>query len=147
LGISGLPDMDGDRPAKKKFKRYPIGYVHIDVADVRSEEGKLYLVVAVDRTSKFAFARLVDRDEKVKFVTWPLTSLRPEVESFALVEAGAGSAQSQTALADRLAPRELEIEIAGAQGDRARAELPVVDLGHRHDLAVVAGAEDLVGGE
>lgn len=31
-GISRLPDMEGDKPDKKKFKRYPIGYFHIDIA-------------------------------------------------------------------------------------------------------------------
>lgn len=38
--------------------RYPIGYFHIDIVEVRTEEGKLYLLVAIDRTSKFAFALL-----------------------------------------------------------------------------------------
>ena len=28
-GISRLPDMDGDKPKRQKFKRYPIGYFHI----------------------------------------------------------------------------------------------------------------------
>jgi transposase InsO family protein len=59
-GISRLPDVEGDKPAKKKFKTYPIGFFHIDIAEVRTEEGKLYLFVAIDRTSKFAFARLED---------------------------------------------------------------------------------------
>jgi transposase-like protein len=38
--------------AKKAFRRYPIGFFHIDIAEVRTEEGKLHLFVAVDRTSK-----------------------------------------------------------------------------------------------
>lgn len=46
---------------KKRFKKYPIGYFHIDIAEVRTEEGKLYLFVAIDRTSKFAFAELHER--------------------------------------------------------------------------------------
>ena len=60
-GISRLPDMDGDKPQRQKFKRYPIGYFHIDIAEVRTEEGKLYLFVAIDRTSKFAVAQLVEK--------------------------------------------------------------------------------------
>lgn len=60
-GISRLPDIEGDRPAKKKFRQYPIGYFHIDIAEVRTEQGKLYLFVAIDRTSKFAFAQLHER--------------------------------------------------------------------------------------
>jgi transposase InsO family protein len=57
-GISRLPDVDGAKPAKQKFKRYPIGFFHIDIAEVPTAEGKLYLFVAIDRTSKFACARL-----------------------------------------------------------------------------------------
>jgi hypothetical protein len=57
-GISRLPDPEGAKPQKKKFKPYPIGYFHIAMAEVRTEEGKLYLVVASDRTGKFADAEL-----------------------------------------------------------------------------------------
>ena len=60
-GISRLPEVEGDKPAKKAFKKYPIGYFHIDIAEVRTEEGKLYLFVAIDRTSKFAFAELHEK--------------------------------------------------------------------------------------
>jgi transposase len=60
-GISRLPDLEGDKPAKKKFKSYPIGFFHIDIAEVRTGEGKLYLFVAIDRTSKFAVALLRPR--------------------------------------------------------------------------------------
>lgn len=60
-GISRLPETEGDKPAKKKFKVYPIGYFHIDIAEVRTAEGKLYLFVAIDRTSKFAFTQLHEK--------------------------------------------------------------------------------------
>jgi len=60
-GISRLPEVEGDKPAKKKFKAYPIGYFHIDIAEVQTAEGKLYLYVAIDRTSKFAFVQLVKK--------------------------------------------------------------------------------------
>lgn len=53
-GISRLPEVEGNKPAKQAFKKYPIGYFHIDIAEVQTEEGKLYLFVAIDRTSKFA---------------------------------------------------------------------------------------------
>lgn len=53
-----MPDVEGDKPAKKTFKTYPIGFFHIDIAEVQTEEGKLYLYVGIDRTSKFAFADL-----------------------------------------------------------------------------------------
>jgi len=60
-GIGRLPDVDGDKPARKKFKAYPIGYFHIDIAEVRTEQGKLHMFVAIDRTSKFAFVELHER--------------------------------------------------------------------------------------
>ena len=58
-----------------KFKRYPIGYFHMDIAELRTGEGKLHLFVAIpcptahlqskcrerDRTSKFAFVQLEER--------------------------------------------------------------------------------------
>src|SRR3954468_17040818 len=55
-GISRLPETEGEKPAKTRFKPYPIGYFHIDIAEVHTEQGKLYLLVAIDRTSKFAGA-------------------------------------------------------------------------------------------
>ena len=64
-GISRLPDVDGDKPDRKKFKRYPIGYFHIDIAEVQTAEGKLYLFVAIDRTSKFAYVELHQRATKM----------------------------------------------------------------------------------
>ncbi len=60
-GISRLPETDGDKPQRSRFKRYPIGYFHIDIAEVRTEQGKLHLFVAVDRTSKFAFVELHEK--------------------------------------------------------------------------------------
>src|ERR671916_473276 len=60
-GISRLPQIQGDKPEKKRFAAYAIGYFHIDIAEVRTEEGKLHLFVAVDRTSKPAFAKLEEK--------------------------------------------------------------------------------------
>jgi len=70
-GISRLPEVAGDKPARAAFKAYPIGFFHIDIAEVRTGEGKLHLFVAVDRTFKFTFARLyaqVDRPTAVAFL-------------------------------------------------------------------------------
>jgi transposase InsO family protein len=51
-------------PKSGKFKAYPIGYFHIDIAEVRTAEGKLYLFVAIDRTSKFAFVALHEKADR-----------------------------------------------------------------------------------
>src|SRR5215475_5603457 len=60
-GISRLPDVEDGKGIKRKFKTYPIGYFHIDIAEVRTAQGKLYLLVAIDRTSKFAFVELHEK--------------------------------------------------------------------------------------
>jgi hypothetical protein len=57
-GCSVLPKMPSVVGEKKKFKRYPIGYFHVDIAEVQTLEGKMYLFVGIDRTSKFAYAEL-----------------------------------------------------------------------------------------
>jgi transposase InsO family protein len=60
-GISRLPQVEGEASPKRKFKAYPIGDFHIDIAEVRTAQGKLYLLVAIDRTSKFAFVELHEK--------------------------------------------------------------------------------------
>jgi transposase InsO family protein len=60
-GVSRLPQAAGEKPARKKFKSYPIGYFHIDITEVRTAQGKLHLFVAVARTSKLAFVQLHQR--------------------------------------------------------------------------------------
>ena len=36
-----LPEVEANKP-KQPFKTYPIGYFHIDIAEVRTDEAKLY---------------------------------------------------------------------------------------------------------
>ena len=69
-GISRLPlNEDGHSPPKKKFKDYPIVYLHVDFAEIQTEGGKQYLFVAIDRTSKMAFAKLHPRAKRVVVLT------------------------------------------------------------------------------
>jgi hypothetical protein len=64
-GISGVPDIECGKPKRRKFKRYPIGFFHIDIAEVQTAEDKLFLFVGIDQTSKLAVAQLVvDADRK-----------------------------------------------------------------------------------
>lgn len=42
----------------------PIVFFHIDIAEVQTAEGKLYLFVGIDRTSKFATTQLVDKADR-----------------------------------------------------------------------------------
>ena len=48
-GISRLPEVEGDKPRRKKVDTYPIGFFPIDLAEVRTAEGKLYLFVAIEQ--------------------------------------------------------------------------------------------------
>ena len=38
-GISRLPEVDGDKPKRQRFKRYPIGFFHIDMALLQKSSG------------------------------------------------------------------------------------------------------------
>jgi hypothetical protein len=67
---SMLPHAEGDKLARKKFRSYPIGYFHIDLAEVQTAEGKLYLHVAIDRTSKFDFVT-GQKDREDFFIGFP----------------------------------------------------------------------------
>ncbi len=53
-GISRLPDIKGNKPKRQRFKRYPIGFFHMNIAEVQTAESKLYLFVGIDHMSKFA---------------------------------------------------------------------------------------------
>lgn len=64
-GVSQLPKPERTETEKKPFKKYEIGYFHIDTAEIKTAEGKAYLFVAIDRTSKFAVAKLYkDKTQK-----------------------------------------------------------------------------------
>lgn len=58
-GISQLPCKP--EREKKPFKYYPMGYLHIDITETRTAEGKAYLFVAIDRTTKFVHAELFEQ--------------------------------------------------------------------------------------
>jgi hypothetical protein len=60
-GISRLPQVEGEASAKRKFKAYPIGYFHIDIAEVRTAQGKLYLIVAIDERRSSPSSRCTRR--------------------------------------------------------------------------------------
>ena len=57
-GVSRLEKEPDNLSTKKVFKKYDIGYFHVDTAEVRTQEGKAFLFVAIDRVSKFAVAKL-----------------------------------------------------------------------------------------
>jgi transposase-like protein len=57
-GLNILPKEDDEPKRKKKFKDYPIGYIHIDITEIRIAKQKIYMFVAIDRFSKYVYAEL-----------------------------------------------------------------------------------------
>jgi len=70
-GISRLPEVEGDKPRRKKFDSYPIGFFRIGLAEARTVKGKFYPFVAIDRTSKFAVVKLVNKTNMRAAVGFP----------------------------------------------------------------------------
>ncbi|MHB0774249.1 hypothetical protein [Halomonas sp. WWR20] len=48
----------GQKREKQPFNLYPTGYLHINISEICIDEGKVYLLVAVDQASKFVHAPL-----------------------------------------------------------------------------------------
>ncbi len=59
--ISWLSEVEGSQPAKRKVKTSPLGDFHIDIAEVQTAQGRLYLLAAIDRTTKLAFVELHEK--------------------------------------------------------------------------------------
>ncbi len=52
-GISRLPVDPGKGAKRGRFASTTIGYVHIDISELRLAQGKLNMFLAIDRVSKF----------------------------------------------------------------------------------------------
>ena len=77
-GISRLPQ-DPDKGAKRgKFADTSIGYVHIDISELRLASGKLNMFLAIDRVSKFTYVEFRDDMGKMNGADF----LRAVVEAF-----------------------------------------------------------------
>ena len=64
-GISRLPH-DPEKASKRgRSAETAIGYVHVDVCELRLAEGKLFLFLAIDRVSKFAHVAFFDASTKL----------------------------------------------------------------------------------
>jgi transposase-like protein len=77
-GISRLPESE-DKPSRRgRFAETAIGYVHIDVCELRLATGKLHMFLAIDRVSKFTY---VEFHEHANTTTGP-AFLRNAVAAF-----------------------------------------------------------------
>jgi len=56
-----LPKEENNKIIKKPFKQYELGYFHIDITSICINGKKLYLFVAIDRTSKYAYFELYEQ--------------------------------------------------------------------------------------
>ena len=80
-GIYRLPH-DPEKASKRgRFAETTIGYVHIDVCELRLAQGKLFLFLAIDRVSKFAHVAFFDANTKANGAAF----LREVVEAFPYV--------------------------------------------------------------
>ena len=59
---------DGRSPPKKKSPDYPLGCIPVDFVEVHTEEGRVYLFVAINRASRVAFAGRYPRATKMRTV-------------------------------------------------------------------------------
>jgi transposase InsO family protein len=64
-GISRLPRDEGNPSKRGRFAETTIGYVHIDVCELRLAQGKLHMFLAIDRVSKFAHVAFFDAATKM----------------------------------------------------------------------------------
>ena len=62
--MSRLPAVEGDKLKRQKFKHHPIGFFHINIAEVQTAERKLFLFVGIERTAKSAVTQLVETADR-----------------------------------------------------------------------------------
>jgi transposase InsO family protein len=77
-GISRLPEGGVKASKRKRFAETRIGYVHIDVCELRLARGKLFMFLAIDRVSKFAHVAFFGANTKANGAAF----LREVVEVF-----------------------------------------------------------------
>src|SRR3954454_6128939 len=77
-GISRLPQGEEKASKRKRFAETTIGYVHIDVCELRLAQGKIFMFLAIDRVSKFTHVAFLDANTKAHGATF----LRQVVAAF-----------------------------------------------------------------
>ena len=63
-GISRLPRDEEKASKRQRFAETTIGYVHLDVCELRLAQGKLFMFLAIDRVSKFVHVAFLDANTK-----------------------------------------------------------------------------------
>src|ERR671913_758505 len=77
-GISRLPASGEEASKRGRFAETAIGYVHVDVCELRLAAGRLFLFLAIDRVSRFAHVAFHDANTKLNGAAF----LREVVQAF-----------------------------------------------------------------
>jgi transposase InsO family protein len=64
-GISRLPRGEEKASKRQRFAETAIGYVHIDICELRLAEGKLHMFLAIDRVTKFVHVAFFGANTKM----------------------------------------------------------------------------------
>jgi transposase InsO family protein len=64
-GISRLPEGEEKASKRRRFAETTLGYVHIDVCELRLSEGELFMFLAIDRVTKFVHVAFLDANTKL----------------------------------------------------------------------------------
>ena len=64
-GISRLPASGEEASKRGRFAEAAIGYVHVDVCELRLAAGRLFLFLAIDRVSNYAHVAFYDANTKL----------------------------------------------------------------------------------
>lgn len=57
-GLNKTPKDYDKKRVVQKYKDYPVGFMHVDIAEVNTKEGKAYLFVEIDRKTRYVYAEL-----------------------------------------------------------------------------------------
>ena len=77
-GISRLPASAETLSKRGRFAETAIGYVHIDICELRLAEGKVHMFLAIDRVSKFTYVEFHEQANTVIAAAF----LRSVIEAF-----------------------------------------------------------------
>ena len=107
-GLSRLPKEQANSSAshKKPFKSYPIGYMHVDITELRTDQGKQYLFVAIDRMTKYIYIELYERQTQDNAVLFLKNLQQDCVFKITHILTDNGAQFSYNLLADHLKPKD-----------------------------------------
>ena len=107
-GLSRLPEEEVKNIEKPRFNKYPIGYVHIDITEVRLGRQKLYIFVAIDRVCKYVYAEIHERMTKEVSVSFLNNTIKDMPFKVNIVLTDNGAQFTHALLSEHLRPKNRE---------------------------------------